>query len=73
MVKIIEVDPNKKYVLSITEPISDVQIVRLKQMLDEFLQRDGASLIIIAGSEIALVPFDQVVGFALREERDGAE
>ena len=72
MVEITEVDPDKKYILSITEPMSDAQVVHLRQRLDEFLQQE-AGLAIIAGSEITLVPVDQVIGFAFREERDGAE
>ena len=72
MVKIIEVDPDKKYILSIAEPMSDAQVVHLRQRLDEFLQQE-AGLAIIAGSEITLVPVDQVIGFAFREERNGAK
>lgn len=63
MVKITEVDPDKKYVLSITEPMPNAEVARLKERFDELLRQDGVNIIIISGVEITLIPADQVVGY----------
>jgi hypothetical protein len=63
MVKITEVDPDKKYVLSITEPMPDAEVVHLRERFDELLRQDGVNIIIISGVEITLIPADQVVGY----------
>ena len=60
--RIIEIDPKKKYALLVKEKMSDGELRRIVELLDQFMKSDK-TFIVMNNSQIEIIDLD--------EEKDG--
>lgn len=67
--KIVEVDPNKKYVLLLPHA-NQAQTEQIITSLRAFMEDDVHVVFAVHGVDVAIVPVDQVVGYSRIEMED---
>jgi len=64
-VQIIEIDPNKKYVIALPEA-SKKFALQIHEVLKKLREGD-APFLVIFGTDVTVIPADQVVGYIMLE------
>ena len=63
--QITEIDPNKKYVLALPEANTELAL-EIHARLKELIAGDE-TIVVIFGTEVAVIPADQIVGYTTLE------
>jgi hypothetical protein len=61
-----EIDPNRKYILALPEASKKLAL-QIHARLKELIEGDK-TILVISGTEVAVIPADQIVGYTTFED-----